>query len=140
MYRDSPQEDRSLLLVGHDRKIIALQRDTGKVAWTFKDPRAYDYFVDFAIAYGRVFIPVGAAIVCLVYATGAVIGTTELPSSVVRLMMDDDRLFAIGSRHVFAIDLDGRVLWQAENKLDVAISQPTMGFPGNVIHGFRDSG
>jgi outer membrane protein assembly factor BamB len=140
MYRTDAHEDRSLLLSGYDERVTAYRRDTGAVAWIFKRRDAYGYYVDFAVANGRVFVAVGNSIACLDYKTGSVIGTTPLPSNVVRLMIDDERIYAFGDAHVYCIDLSGRILWQQQQVVSTQSFIPTFGFPGNIVHGFRDSG
>jgi outer membrane protein assembly factor BamB len=140
MYRTDAHEDRSLLLSGYDERVTAYRRDTGEVAWIFKRSDAYGYYVDFAIAGGRVFVAIGSSIACLEYKTGKVIGTTPLPSKVIRLILDEERIFAFGDEHVYCIALDGRILWQRQQIVATQSFMPTFGCPGNIVYGFRDSG
>lgn len=89
---------------------------------------------------GRVYVASGNAIVCVDYASGKPIGKTPLPSPVLRMIVDDGRIYAFGGEHLYCIDLSGRVLWQQAQEVYTASKMPTFGFPGNIVHGFRDSG
>jgi len=140
MYRENAAENRSLLLLGHDGRLRAIHRETGEVAWTFQPDDAYGYYVDFVVLDDRVYLAAGDTVVCLDYATGRGIGFTKLESSVLRLFEDDGQLFAIGGEHVHRIDLSGKVAWSVENRMQTDAKMATLGFPGNVIYGFRDSG
>jgi outer membrane protein assembly factor BamB len=140
MYRTDAHEDRSLLLSGYERKLIAYRRDNGEVAWVFKDDGGYDFYVDFDVHGGRVFVAVGNSIVCLDYKTGNVIGATPLPSDILRLIIDEERIYAFGSDHLYCVDLAGRLVWQRPQEIYTSSKMPTFGFPGNIVHGFRDSG
>ncbi len=140
MYRTDAHDDRSLLLFGHDHKVVAYRRETGEIAWTYENEAAYPFFVDFVVVGRHVFVPVGQYLVRLDYATGRPINSTQFQSTVLRVMHDDGRLFAFGDEHVYCIDLDGRLLWERPHMLYTASKMPTFGFPGNIINGFRDSG
>lgn len=140
MYRESAHENRSLFLCGFDRKITAYERSTGKVAWVFADERCYGNYVDFAVCDGRAYVPAGSSIVCLDYATGKPIGEIAVRHDVIRVMADDGQILAVGSSGISCTDLAGNVLWRAAHDLSTAAKMPTMGFPGNIIHGFRDNG
>jgi outer membrane protein assembly factor BamB len=140
MYRQSAHENRSLLLVGHDKRLTAIHRDDGRVAWTFAAEHAYGYYVDFVAIAGRVYVAVGTSVVCLDYATGRVLGATQLERDVVRLFHDDGQLFALGDRQIACIDLAGRVRWSLPHEIQTQSTMATIGFPGNVVYGFRDSG
>jgi outer membrane protein assembly factor BamB len=139
MYRTNASQDRSLLLFGHDNKVVAYRRDNGEIAWSFEHAEAYGYYVDFVIVEGRAFVAVGHWLVAVDYATGRPLASTEFRSRVVRVMHDDPHLFAFGDEHVYCVDLQGRVLWERPHRLVTATTMPTFGFPGNVSHGFRDS-
>lgn len=140
MYRENAAENRSLLLLGHDGRLRAIHRETGELAWTFSPEEAYGYYVDFVILDGRVYLAAGDTVVCLEYVTGRGIGFTKLPSTIVRLIADDGQLFAVGPEHVHRIDLSGNVAWSVPNSMQTDAKMATLGFPGNVIYGFRDSG
>jgi outer membrane protein assembly factor BamB len=140
MYREDAHEDRSLLLVGVNRKLVAYRRETGEVAWTYANESAYGYYVDFVIVARRVYVAVGRYILCLDYPTGNPLFSTELESGALRLMLDEERLYALGDDHIWCIDLDGRKLWSRPHELNSHSVMPTFGFPGNVTYGFRDSG
>lgn len=140
MYRQDAHENRSLFLCGFGRKITAYHRANGQVAWVFEEEGAYPYYVDFAIEGGRVYIPSGGFIVCLDYATGARVGRIRVGEGVLRVMIDEGHLFAVGESGIFCLDLAGNVLWRASHELSADSKMPTLGFPGNIIHGFRDTG
>ncbi len=140
MYRTDAHEDRSLLLLGHARKLTAYRRESGEIAWTFEDSRAYGYYVDFVIAARRVYVAVGTYVAALDYATGRPLFSTELPSNVLRILLDEQRLYAFGADHVWCVELDGRLVWQREHTLTTLDTMPTYGFPGNIVNGFRDNG
>lgn len=126
--------------MGYDRKIIAYRRDTGEPAWKYENESAYHYFVDFVIAGERVYAAVGEYLVCLEYTTGKPLASTQFQSTVLRVMLDQGRIYAFGSAHIYCVDLAGRVLWERPHSLYTDSKMPTFGFPGNIISGFRDSG
>jgi outer membrane protein assembly factor BamB len=140
MYRTDAHEDRSLLLLGHDRKIVAVRRDSGEVAWTFQYDEAYGYYVDFAVTLGRVYVAAGPYLACLDYKTGRPHFSTQFKSPILRVLLDDQQLFAFGDKHIGCVDLDGRLLWEQPHEIHMDAKAPTFGFPGNIIGGFRDSG
>jgi outer membrane protein assembly factor BamB len=140
MYRTDAHEDRSLFLMGHDKTLFAFRRHNGELAWKFENQYAYHYYVDFVVVGSLVFVPVGAYIVRLDYATGRPINSIPLASDVLRIVHDEGLLFAFGGQGIFCLDLEGRVLWSRPHTLPTATTMPTYGFPGNIVHGFRDSG
>jgi outer membrane protein assembly factor BamB len=140
MYRTDAHEDRSLLLLGHNRAVWAYRRETGELAWKYENDHAYDYYVDFVVVGKHVFVAVNEYIVRLDYATGRPINSTQCQSRVLRVMHDDGMLYAFGDENIYCVDLDGRIIWVRNHKLYTASTMPTFGFPGNIINGFRDSG
>jgi outer membrane protein assembly factor BamB len=140
MYRNDAHEDRSLLLFGVERELTAYNRDTGKIAWTFQHETMYGYYVDFVVMNGRVFLAAGKWVVCLDYKTGKPLGQVELPSIVLRILEDDDRIYAFGGDDLSCLDKEGRLIWTTRKPFYADSKMPTVGFPGNIIRGFRDSG
>ena len=140
MYRTDAHENRSLLLLGYERKVVAVRRETGEVAWTFANDGAYRYYVDFAVWEGRVFVAAGHYLVCLDYATGRPMFSTQFQSEILRVLLDDGRLYAFGEEHIGCVDPDGQLLWERSHSIHLESKSPTFGFPGNIVAGFRDSG
>jgi outer membrane protein assembly factor BamB len=140
MYRTDAHENRSLLLLGYERKVVAVRRETGEVAWTFQNDGAYPYYVDFVVCEGRVYAAAGLYLVCLDYSTGRPLFSTQFQSPILRVLLDERRLYAFGAGHVGCADLEGRLLWERSHQIQMASTGPTFGFPDNIIPGFRDNG
>ena len=92
--------------------------------------------MDLAIHNNRVYVATRDKIICLDYATGAVVGQVPLATTTRRpaFLIEDDRIYYTGSDRVICLSLDGHLLWQTPHGIPLTHG-PAMGIPGNVRQG-----
>jgi outer membrane protein assembly factor BamB len=137
-------EDRSLVLIALDSEIVALRRTDGAVAWRQTFPvrglfgsSKEEGAMELVIHGGRVYAALDRRLVCLDYATGAVVGQAEIPEGLKRpvMLFDDGQLFITGASETACFDLSGRLAWRTEHGLASMRHSATVALPGNVARG-----
>jgi outer membrane protein assembly factor BamB len=137
-------DDRTLVLVALDSEIVAFRRREGAVAWRQSFPvkgllgsSKREGAIEIAIHAGRVYAALDERLMCLDYATGAIIGQAPIPEGLKRpvMLFDDGQLFVVGNADLACFDLSGRLLWQSAHGLSSMRHSATVALPGNVARG-----
>jgi outer membrane protein assembly factor BamB len=126
-------EDRSILLVGINGRVIGLDRETGAVRW--------DNGLEGG-GIGKVFLHIigdrvlasahGGGLFCLRYATGETLWTkTTSSQGLSTIIVDRDVIFVGKGGEVDAFTLDGELLWSQPLKGRGMIGV-SLALPGNV--------
>lgn len=110
MYRASPPL-APLLVSALGHRVVALERASGKRVWEWQDRDGTD-FSRIAVDAARVLVGGGTKLVCLAYATGAVVWSASVPVPVSTWLVDGPHVFLGSGGEVACIDREtGRVLW-----------------------------
>ena len=143
MNKHGEATDRTILVTAGAGEICGHDRATGALRWKYEV--AFKVFgingtlggaVDLAIQRGRVYALTVDRIVCLDYATGALVGEVKLAKMGSRptLLVDDDFLY-VASRHwLECFTLDGTSVWRHERQ-STASDGLALGLPGNIRQG-----
>lgn len=141
-YRDEPTGERRILVVAEGGRITGYDRASGAPVWEHVVKfrvLGLDAVVggacELAIHAGRVLAVVHDRLVCLDYASGALIGEVKLASVANRptMLIDGDQLFVASGATVECFTLDGVRVWSTPRRLTSHGS--ALGFPGNVRAG-----
>jgi outer membrane protein assembly factor BamB len=95
--------------LGH--RIVALERATGRRIWEWQDKDGTD-FSHIAVDGAHVLVGGGTRLVCLAYATGAVMWSVSVPVPVSTWLVDGPHVFLGSGGEVACLDREtGRALW-----------------------------
>jgi outer membrane protein assembly factor BamB len=126
--------DRSLLVVGLNGIVVALERATGQLRWRNDLPGHGGREVFLALRYGVLVVSAsGNGVARLDYATGALVW--EHPtrgSGRATILVEPELIVVAKGGYLDAFDHDGRLLWQQPLE-GVGMGGTSLGFPGNVV-------
>jgi glucose dehydrogenase len=130
-----PEFDRSILLVGLNGQLFALDRESGEIRWENQLGRSGgDVFV--AMRYGLVVAsPPTSTIYCVDYATGETLWQAETTSAgQTTILIEPDCIVVGKAGYLDCFDHDGGKLWDQplEGK---GIGAVALAFPGNIAQG-----
>lgn len=128
-FRETPPGAPLLIFA---ENVTALDRATGRKLWEY-DPGS-DAVRRFAFSAERVFLLDGGSVLhCMLTATGQLLGKVETGIlNAESMMIDGERLYVVGTMQVFALDLDGRNLWQVPVAHNQRHTLSGMGIPGGA--------
>ena len=134
MYREDEQEERTVLVVGLNGRVIGMQRRSGQILWEHQLGEWVSGAVEVFLLRGRVYAVGSQHLVLIDYATGQKLREVKLPGtfhgrSVV--LVDGDQLFVGTNGEVASYDLDGNLLWHDPLK-GRGIGAVGLAFPGNA--------
>ena len=121
--------DHPLVLLG-PRHAYGLDRDTGRLRWTYAAPRGQ--FVRLFVFEGRALLFGSRAVHCIDTGTGLAIGVVEIDIPPQTILQDRDRIFFGGEHGMMCMTLDGQILWRNNDALQPG-EHPSLGLPGNVV-------
>jgi len=129
MHRESPQSS-PLVVASFNGNIVAVQRRTGQVVWQWKHESLGA--TRLLMPPGRVVSASGDEIVCLAYATGALLWRTRVPLFTDTVLLDGDELIFGEAGKVGCLDVNtGALLWH--HPFDgMGQGRVALGVPGNV--------
>ena len=120
-----------LVVVAFSGAVVAIERRTGNVVWTYKHESSH--LARMMFPPGRVVLAYGNDLVALDYATGVMMWTNkEVPSSGKTVLIDHDQIFLGSAGQLSCVDANtGAVLWH--HPFDgMGDDDPAIGVPGNV--------
>ncbi len=128
------ESDRSLLVIGINGNLYAVDRTTGEPRWHNDLPGGRYGVVALAIGHGVVIASAdGAQIFCLDYATGHTRWTQPTQArGRATLVMEADHVVCAKSGYLDCFALDGKKLWSQPLK-GAGQDQIALGYPGNVV-------
>jgi hypothetical protein len=134
MYRDDAAEDRSILVVGLNGRVLGMQRRTGQILWEHQLQEWVSGEIEILIHRGRVYALGQHLLLLIDYATGTKLRETRLPGTFRGrsvLLLDGDQLFIGTGGEVSCFDLDGNALWHDPLK-GRGVGAVGLAFPGNA--------
>lgn len=137
-YREAGTEDRSLLIVAATNRVVALKVNSGEIAWTWEPQSpSIRYNPRIEVHNGAVYVAMGSSVFGLVYQTGAQSFETTLDTwsatHAPTLLIEKNKLFVAVSNYVYALGLDGKLLWSICGRSND--SSMSLGLPDKVRHG-----
>ncbi len=131
-YRESANEDRSILVTAFAGKLFGLHRDDGCIAWTRLLGGGHE--VEILIDCGRVYATQGREVHCVDYETGELVWEVKMPNAYEgrpTMVVERDHLFVGSAGEVSCLSLQGEVVW-TQHFVNMGIGAVALGFPGNV--------
>jgi outer membrane protein assembly factor BamB len=137
MYREAASEDRSILVVGVNGRVVGLELATGACRWVvdLSEVATRNEDVELAIHDGTVLACTsrGEQLVCIDYRTGAVLGRAPLPGKGRPTMLVDSGRILVGRNgRVQCFDMRGQPLWDQRLEQGLIVGGVALGLPGNV--------
>jgi outer membrane protein assembly factor BamB len=127
-YRNAP----SAPLVVAGTQVTALDQETGAVRWTYSEITRRALRIH--VTQERVFVlDYEGNLHCLRLADGIVHGVVPLDGDEATMLPVGDRLYVFAGKKVYAIDSNGRVLWQCSVGFDGGWGLVGLGVPENAI-------
>jgi outer membrane protein assembly factor BamB len=133
VYRKDASEDRSVLVVGLNRRVMGFDAHSGKPRWEHVLPQGSSE-VEIVVHEGRVYASSGYQLMCLGYPDGRLIDTIALPGTYKgrpTMLVEGDRLYVGLRGEICCFDLAGQLLWH-DGLSGKGVGSVSLGFPDNV--------
>ncbi|NOY92216.1 MAG: PQQ-binding-like beta-propeller repeat protein [Deltaproteobacteria bacterium] len=137
MYRENAQEDRSVLVVSLNGRVVGFDASSGERRWQY-DNGDRQPGPDVLVHAGRVYVlAMTKGLTVLDYLTGEQQAKTDALGTYggarPTMLVEGERLFVTAGAEVFCFDLVANLLWHDRMK-GMGISSVTLAFPDSIRH------
>ncbi|MBK7585135.1 MAG: PQQ-binding-like beta-propeller repeat protein [Myxococcales bacterium] len=132
MYRQSADEDRSILVSAFNGKVFGIERSTGQIRWKF--PGRIGGEVELAVGAGVVVACASKQLAFLEYATGRPLRIVDLvgefPTRAI-MLIDGSQIFVARAGEITCYTTSGDLLW-SQPLIGEGIGHVSLALPGNA--------